>query len=363
MKKLLVASTALVAVAAVSSAQAADPIKLSISGRMAQLVSYADNDDIETAGTVTATRKTEEFDVKGISEVYFTGSTKLDNGLTVSVRFELEGDNNNDNTMDESFLTVSSDTLGSLVLGAEKHQSDNIAVSAPAAGAPVWNNETTFATFVSAPSNFTAFTGTADGQDSYKVGYVSPSFGGLRIVASAAPEDFEGDSAAAIDISAGDQSGYSVGVAYSGDFSGVAVNGSASTYQTTHGLDQLRLGATVAVAGFTVGADYTKAAYANNEAAGDTNEGREFNVGVSYATGPYTIALTYLDGEREGTAKSTNSKKDESNAWNLGVNYNLGAGVTLLGNVMSVEYNGENVSTASENKDGWAVVTGVSLAF
>lgn len=363
MKKLLVASTALVAVASINAAQAADPIKLSITGRMAQLVSYADNDDIETAGTVTATRKTEEFDVKGISEVNLAGSTKLDNGLTVSVRWELEGDNYNDNTMDESFLTVSSDTMGALVLGAEKHQSDNIAVSAPMAGAPVWNNETTFATFISAPAGFTSFTGTADGNDSYKVGYVSPSFGGLRIVASASPEDFEGDSAAAIDISAGDAAGYSAGLAYSGDFDGVGVNFAASTYQTTHGLDQTRVGATVSVAGFTFGGDYTKAGWANNEDAGKTNDGRAFNIGASYATGPYTVALTYLDGEREGTAAATNANEDQSKVWNLGLNYSMGAGVTLLGNVLLAEYEGEDNTVTTDDKDGWAVITGVALSF
>ncbi|MBF0334214.1 MAG: porin [Alphaproteobacteria bacterium] len=85
MKKILFAGAAAVALTVSAGAQAADPIKLGLGGYSKWLFGYADQDD-----TFEGTRDYTNFDVKGDNEVFFKGSTKLDNGITVAIDVQLE---------------------------------------------------------------------------------------------------------------------------------------------------------------------------------------------------------------------------------------------------------------------------------
>ena len=51
------------------------------------------------------------------NSVYLTGSTELDNGMTVSVSYEMDQGTGNNSSLgfDNHSVTVSSDTLGTLV--------------------------------------------------------------------------------------------------------------------------------------------------------------------------------------------------------------------------------------------------------
>ena len=107
MKKLLVASTALVAFAAVNSAQAADPIKLTVGGYMNQYVGYTDQDE-------DGQENFAEVNINSETELYFRGSTTLDNGLTVGVNIDRYSDRN-DTGGDDVFLQISSEDRKSVV--------------------------------------------------------------------------------------------------------------------------------------------------------------------------------------------------------------------------------------------------------
>ena len=101
MRKMLFATTALVAVGFVSgSAPAAEPIKLSLGGFYATAagVEVGGND---SKGAPSEDRQTGAF--KQNVEVHIKGQTILDNGLTVGVWIELEANNTPGRTIDEVF--------------------------------------------------------------------------------------------------------------------------------------------------------------------------------------------------------------------------------------------------------------------
>ena len=85
---------------AASQAQAADPIKLTLGGfyGAAGGVEIGGND---ARGSPSDNRQVAAF--KNNVEVYFNGSTTLDNGLTAGVHIELEGNNTPNRTEDELF--------------------------------------------------------------------------------------------------------------------------------------------------------------------------------------------------------------------------------------------------------------------
>jgi len=66
--------------------------------------------------------------------VVLSGSTELDNGMTVSMSFELDSDNPTTSSYDDKSVSVSSDTFGTLKLAGHGGSSATSAVDATAAG-------------------------------------------------------------------------------------------------------------------------------------------------------------------------------------------------------------------------------------
>src|SRR5690349_3408345 len=108
MKKVLLGTTALIAggLAAVP-AMAADPIKIGVGGYM-QMYFNAGHYGGTGTGATAVDYRTPNFKYEG--EIWFIGQTKLDNGTTVGVRFELEGwaqggqTSGSQDTMDEEYI-------------------------------------------------------------------------------------------------------------------------------------------------------------------------------------------------------------------------------------------------------------------
>jgi outer membrane protein OmpU len=75
------------------------------------------------------------------NSVYLKGSGELDNGMTVSVSFELDQgtSNNSSNQFDNHSVTVSSDTMGSLTLAGHGGNTAASAIDKTAAG-DMWDN-------------------------------------------------------------------------------------------------------------------------------------------------------------------------------------------------------------------------------
>ena len=123
--------------------------KIGLTALAASLVSVSAN-----AGTLTASGSA-SMNVEGHSgtglnapttfsmanSVTFKGSGELDNGMTVSVSFELDQgtSNNSSNGFDSHSVTVSSDTMGSLTLAGHGGSSASGKIDTTAAG-DMWDN-------------------------------------------------------------------------------------------------------------------------------------------------------------------------------------------------------------------------------
>ena len=112
MKKNLLASTALVAAGVLAANGAfaqSQPISLSVGGYAERWVGFASFEE--------GTTDVNDIDVQEDSEIIFSGSTTLDNGLTFGVNVQLEGQTAGD-TIDETYIFVSGE-FGEIMLGDE----------------------------------------------------------------------------------------------------------------------------------------------------------------------------------------------------------------------------------------------------
>ena len=132
MKKFLLGTTALVSAGLVAqSAQAADPIELSIGGYHNWAYFFAKNDNNPAAGTLPAEPgfNLGDNDIKFDGEVQLRGSTVLDNGLEVGVRIEIEGETQGD-SMDENYAWIEG-SFGTFRFGNDDPVSAQMATAAP----------------------------------------------------------------------------------------------------------------------------------------------------------------------------------------------------------------------------------------
>jgi len=89
--------------------------------------------------------------------VTLAGSTELDNGMTVTMSFELDGDaESGTSAYDDNSLTVSSDTLGTVKFSAHGGSSASSAIDATAAGDTYGNFDDTSLTVVGAATKAAA---------------------------------------------------------------------------------------------------------------------------------------------------------------------------------------------------------------
>ena len=367
MKKILLGTTAVVALGTLSTeAFAADKIKLELGGFMRQYVGFSNSDEVAVTAGNEAARDTGIGQYSN-TEVFFSGSTMLDNGLKVAAKIELEADDGATTAMDQSYLTVSSDNMGSLTLGSRPHAVDSLAVRAPFAGnfdfgdLDDWVGSATTGTGNTAVLDFTAndIAGSWD-DDTVKVVYISPNFSGVTVGASWAADDNLGDNDAELVTNANTDT-YSFGIAYGGDFDGVAVNASVSHGRVAETHDQTGFGLSVGMAGFTVGGSYLDFDGVATTGATNTNsrDGKAWELGVAYATGPYSFSANYMNSEAAGTTAIAGD--DEDTAWELAATYDMGAGVALTATYFDLQYDGEGAAQAAADANG--LIAGIEVGF
>jgi predicted porin len=386
MKKVLIASTALVAASLVGSpAFAAEKIKLELGGFSKWWVVGKWNDDkYQNAQATSATVNPASYnnvDVIGDNEIWFTGSTKLDNGLSVGIEVHLEAGGHTDqssDTIDKSFVFVEGG-FGKVMLGSAANGAVQLHVMAPDAAANFGSEGLLtggFAIAQPAALNGIRTTTELDTDDnSEKLTYVSPVFYGLTLGASYVPNIGTEDSRA---VQRNDSEVLGVGALYDNTFGEVGVKVSAGyiTYDinpadnTSNGTDQSdewSVGTQVTYGGFTVGGAYRKLqtdfkTTATNPGATATSsiDGRVWDAGIQYANGPYAVSFIYFNSQSAGTR--TVAGDDEMEVYQVSGKYALGPGVDVLGTIGHAEFTDET-TTVSNNNKGWAVMTGLSLTF
>ena len=240
--------------------------KIGLTALAASLVSVSANAG-ELSVSASASMNTEGHSGEGLNagtsfsmanSVNFTGSGELDNGMTVSVKFELdEGDSNN--PFDSHSVSVSSDAMGTLTLAGHGGSSASSKIDTTAAG-DLWDNFDQLANggSISFPD---AIKLNAQGNNAFF--YASPDLmDGLNFTASYTPSAANGG--------VGGEMGYGI------NFSGY--EGLSLSYATT-----------------------------DVEAATEAKSGDNTVMKASYAFGPVTLAYSVSEQDTDTTSLSGES--------------------------------------------------------
>jgi predicted porin len=402
MKKLLLGTTALatagafLAVASDAVAQEhGDKLKLSLSGYHQQWAVFNGATELE------AVNGDKPFDASFIdekhnSEVCFVGEVKLDTGITVGVNVQLEANTSGDQ-IDESYLYIGTDTLGRLIMGDENNAAYLMQVFAPDGGVNLNEGDVLLGPpqqglFI-LPGDFGADTSIATTKfrfadnDSGKFTYISPRWAGFQLGASYIP-NFEtngGDnnnSISRIDDAGGPggtngmRDGYAVAVNFSEVFDGFGIQasggymyGDVAPAVGSNDFSAIGGGLQLSFGGFTFGGSYITAdGDRTGGATPTTYNGDGYDVGASYAFGPYKVGLTYQRGENDG--RTDLGSKQHLDAIVLSGTYRVGPGVNWVGGVYAVDADGEDnfvagnaAATTVGKSNGIGAATGLKLSF
>jgi outer membrane protein OmpU len=380
MKKVLYGTTALATAAMLSTgAMAADKIKMGVGGYFAVFGVFGDQDD----GVGAPGAGLRDHQILREGEIIFNGSTKLDNGITAGVQVQLEAETCGDQ-IDETFAFFSGG-FGRINLGQENSAPYLMGYASP--GNPHWGlNSPNFSiaasgTNAAAPGGSVSFISTQVNftSDSEKISYFTPRMAGFQIGVSYTPENGAGGESKASysgftdDSKSGEQSEViEVGVNYVGKFGGVdiALSGGyagasleSATTATAPGSSQDRvqwnLGGRLTVAGFTIGGAYREDNL-GTDGTGETDN-TIFNVGVRYASGPWSLGLQYAHAEK-GFSAAAGGGDDEIDAFELGGAYTLGPGISLVAGIQVFEFEDAG-STVGGSNDATVFYFGTALSF
>ena len=241
--------------------------KIGLTALAASLVSVSANAG-EVTASASASMNMENHSGTGLNapttfsmanSVTFKGSGELDNGMTVSVSFELDQgtSNNSSNGFDSHSVTVSSDTLGTLTLAGHGGSTTTGKIDTTAAG-DMWDNFDGV-TYLGGTTVADAVSANSGSNNSFF--YASPDFvDGLNFTLSYDPQ-VEGTSGTGTD----GEIGY--GVNYSG------VEGLSLSYATTDVNDH------------------------SSNGAGDNSV-----IKASYAYGPVTVGFSEMEHDENNTS-------------------------------------------------------------
>jgi predicted porin len=344
MKKVLLGTTALLGAGLVASpAFAADGIKLGVGGffKTAYMVNFDDDSEGEPGNE----RNTDG--VFSDSEVHFTGSTVLDNGLEVGARIELEGEDDAGDQIDEAWIYFSGG-FGEVRMGSDDDALANACIVPPggtgnfSAFSPnQWGANTN--------TSNTVCSGVDDRGDAQKLVYISPVFAGFQFTGSYTPnggDERHGDGVGAhlgMPTNADDESRHNVSAylsySYEGDGWGLTAGGGASFeghVEQVVGPDRdeqdfYQAGLNLTFGNFSVGGVFE---YLHDFADQGEDEVDYWvaGVGLAYTMDAFTVGAQYSHGDSEddgGEGGDFDGGDDTQDRVVLTGNYAMGPGINL----------------------------------
>jgi predicted porin len=376
MKRVLLGTTALAAVGFFAG-EAQAKFDVTVNGSWNTAYGYVNEDHhrfaATTPGNPNNTTQRREQAIDQDWEVHFRAQQTLDNGLIVGGRVELEGATNNgtasvdsgsagNDQIDERWMYFRGG-FGEIRVGDEDDARKLKAYTAPDPTGFIFGvNSPTFTFNNLQPNEVTSSNTTIPNleNDSAKIIYFTPSFGGFQLAVSYAPDGTQDRSS--FGTGGTNEPGQishdmSIGADYSGEFSGFTIGagggysrgdaetGNASPYIWAAGLN-------VGIGGFTVGGSYafTKTDDANND------KRTVFDVGVTYNIDAVTVGLGWSRGEYDNPNVGG---KDTFDQIQLGVGYALGPGVTLAAMVGFFNYDSDHAA----NNEGEQAAVGAGINF
>ena len=365
MKMRFLSTTAIVTTALVlyaGSTQGAEKIKIGVGGYFKAYLAAVNQDK----GVGAPGQNRRDHLIAREAEIHFKGRTALDNGLIFGVNVQLEAETCSDQ-IDESFIYVEGG-FGKLILGSDDPASDQLyyGTPQPIAGVGVATPDFLFSQLtnsVATPESITSISG-----DSEKITYFTPRMNGIQLGISYTPEqqqDIPSYSGPQGDADAGDQSEVvEIGANYIrkiGDFNMVLSvgYGQGNLEVAAAGAEdqtQWGLGVEFTYGALTFGGDHRK----NNQGTSGANTDRtDYSYGVSYETGDWTLAGGFVHGEVEA---GIGLGKDETDGYQVGIAFDVGPGIKLVGGITRWKVADNLNAAASENKSTEFIV-GTKLSF
>jgi len=363
MKKILLGTTVLFAAGAVSANAAEWDVR--VGGYMQQAFAYSGVDS-DAPGSFDG------FDVKSDTEIWFLPKITLDNGVQFGANVQLEGNSTGD-TIDESFAFIQG-SFGNIDIGSENSAGYKMHYAAPDVGFITLNSgdQTVFGPVHAAAAGkfrtsiITTYLENAGNNDAERLTYYTPRIAGFQVGASYA-RDGRQDSGAQVNDNAElsniiDLAGNYVQTF--GDFN-VAASGRWGIADQPVGGDSTiwGTGLNIGFAGFTVGGSYAQQSGTSDN---QLRDGSAYDLGVSYATGPWAASLTYFRGENNDLETDLESFQGTvTYAFGPGVKLNLTAGYSEAdgGIDPATVDNGLATPVAGLEEDIFYIVTGVELRF
>jgi len=374
MKKILLGTTGLVAVALIATAASAETPKVTLGG-FSNFQSGWTNDDQDAGLRSNGFRNDNQVTVKVDGK---------NGGLGYGAEIDLAADTTSDpiNRGVNAYRTFTylSGNWGRVEMGDNKSAAATMRVDASTLAAASggiggsWaffiNGTTSGSGFISGaalPSEHGAMTGAlADGRlfNATKISYYTPKFSGFQAGISYTPQlsdrgimPGKSDTAGAADV-------VDLGLSYEGTFSGVKL-AAAGTYESAqgngtaangYGTDDIRawnLGALVGFQGFSVAGSYGD--WIDSGRTGI--DGYYWTAGLGYSAGPVGLSATYINSVVDDTTAVDN---EYSNIV-LGADYKLAAGLTPYAEVSFFDFDGN--AGASYDNQGTIVILGTQVAF
>lgn len=328
MKKVLLGTTAIIGASFLSGqAFAADPIQLDVGGG----ATWGFGGLLGDSGPIGGSDQRSTFIEQSV-EVQFTGSTNLDNGLTVGVRVEYES-NGGTARDDENYVFVSGG-FGQFRIGDDDDAADHLnAKGAPCAGIFCADNGT-FGLSTSTANGFDDLTidvtDTAEvSGDAAKIVYMTPRLAGFRLVATYAPDADEGprdSTGGGFNRNNATNDIFGVGADFGGDLGPVNLRVAAALTSANvvgAGVEDILgtyAGTRVGFAGFTVGGGYGYQWAANDV--------QQWSVGATYGAGPVTVGVQHAK-ENVYAAGSGGNSTYKRGVWSLDGTYTMGPGISV----------------------------------
>lgn len=379
MKKVLLGTTALAVAGMVAggAANAADePITAGVSGYYKAAMAFLSEDN--DAGQFADNKNSHALgqDI----EITISGSTTLDNGITVGFQANIEG--NTDGTtdseaLDERWLYFRG-SFGQIQVGSTESARQSMTNFAPN-GAWNFGVNTPFFIFAN-PGNGAGFFNVRtydDGlgtEDNLKLIYHTPTFNGFRLAASYAPEDdnqqqYGGNTT---DEVGGLQNNMSIAGSFSHDFGAASIsvmggyesyvletcNASAATQTCEDSPSSTQLGATISFGDISIGGGWLETEQVALATSGAGRDRTDHDLGISYWTGPWGFGLQWGHAEID-VADGT---QDELDIYALNATYVIGPGIDIEAQIDSGEFDD---GTAGNNLDNsWtSLLVGTSVSF
>jgi outer membrane protein OmpU len=300
MKKLLIGSSALVALGALPAVAMAEAPSLSMSGAV-DLAMSTGSDSNGASGVGIGTGN-------GSTQIIFDWAGSLDNGLSYGARLDYRFQKND---VDEQYIFLSGD-WGRLHVGGDDGVIDNNVPGGESVlvgdGGFDGNNH------INNPvgnANVGATLDTAT-DDAMKLSYYSPNFSGFSVGASYIPDvnNSASQTGSGIDnstvngVEGTDNPQFEGTLAYSGSFDAVGISAGigyayrdgGSAYEDATGL---MAGATVSFAGFSAGVGYGDKGDTNCEVNANCEAGDWINFGLAYSFGPGAVSFSYALAEQD----------------------------------------------------------------